>query len=78
VVQRLSREIHPSVQRRGALLAATTGLDPHSVRDSLDCVAEADFLIDEETRETNAVRLTLRPIPLTFGCPFPLHDTLAP
>src|SRR5215471_13285255 len=36
LVQRLSRETHPLVERCGALVATTAGLDPQRVGDALD------------------------------------------
>jgi hypothetical protein len=70
--------MHPSVERRGALLAAAAGLDPHGVRDSLDGVTQAYLFLDEEPRKANAVRLRLGLLLLILGRFFPIHDTLLP
>jgi len=51
--------MHPSIERRSTLFTAAAGLDPHGVRDSLDGVAQAYFLLDEEPRKTYAMRLVL-------------------
>jgi hypothetical protein len=51
----LWRKTHPAVQGRGAALTAMTGFDPHPICDSLDGIAQADFLFNEETRKPNPV-----------------------
>jgi hypothetical protein len=70
--------MHPSVERRGALLASAAGLNSHGVGDSLDGVSQTYFLLDEEPRKTNVMRVRLGFLPVILGCFFPVHDTLLP
>jgi hypothetical protein len=57
-VQRLSREMHPSVERGRAFFTTGARFDSHRVRDSFDDVAETYLFLFNETGETNAMRLT--------------------
>jgi hypothetical protein len=69
--------MHPSVESGGAFFAAAAGLNPHGVRDALDGVSEADFLVDEETRKPNPMRLAWRLLPTIWvisSCLLLLHD----
>ena len=59
MVRALSREMHPSVERRRALLAPAAWLDAHGVRRSFYGVAQPDFFVNEEAWKTNPVRLAL-------------------
>src|SRR5271166_2581962 len=52
----LSGQHHPTIQRRGATLAAAAGPDPERVGHSLDCVTEADFVALDKAGQTHAHR----------------------
>jgi hypothetical protein len=69
--------MHPSVERCGSLFTAATGLDAHAVRDSLDGVPKANFLLNQEPGKTNAMRLMLRLLSVIPGLGFSLHDTVS-
>jgi len=49
--------MHPPVEGCSALLAAAAGFDSHDVRDSLDHVTQADFLLDKKPRKPHPMRL---------------------
>jgi hypothetical protein len=51
--------MHPSVERVCPFFAAGARLNPHGVSHFLDDVAQAGFLLDEEPRKPNAMRLVL-------------------
>jgi hypothetical protein len=76
-VQQLSREMHPSVERRCPFFAASARLNPHGVSRFLDDVAQTYFLLDEETRKTHAMRLVLGFLSLILSF-FIVHDTFVP
>jgi hypothetical protein len=57
LLRQLSHEMHPTIQGRGAFLAATARPNPHGVRDALNGVSESDFLLNEKTRQAHAMRL---------------------
>jgi hypothetical protein len=74
----LPGEVHPAIERCGALLATAARLNSQGVGDALDGVTQADLLVNEEARESNAMwlprglnglnwRLSLRSFPF-------LHD----
>jgi hypothetical protein len=66
--------MHPSVERRSALLAAAAGLNSHGVSRSLDGVAKADFFVHEKTGQSHAMRLTLGFLSVLLRSLFPLHE----
>lgn len=78
VEPKLPREMHPAIERGGALFAPSAGLDAHRVRHSLDGVAQTDFLLDEETRKTDTMGLTLALLPLFLDGFLPFHDAFLP
>ena len=70
----LSREAHPSVKCRGTLLTSAAGPDSDGIGRLLDHVAEADFFLDEKSRQPHAmgrpfVLLRLR-LALFLSCGF--------
>jgi hypothetical protein len=65
--------MHPPVQCSGALLATGARLDSHGIGDAFDCIAQADFFLDEESRKSNAMRLTFG-LRLAIPVCFFLHD----
>jgi hypothetical protein len=70
--------MHPPIERRGALLAATAGLNAHGVRHSLDGIAQADFILDEESWQTNAMGLKFSFLCVILGWSLPVHDAFRP
>ena len=53
----LAPKTHPTVERSGPLFAAGTGFNAHCVGNLFDNIAETYFLLFDEARETNAMRL---------------------
>jgi hypothetical protein len=51
---RLSADSHPPVQSRGAPFAAAAGLDAGGICNSLDQIAQADFIIPDEAGQAKA------------------------
>jgi hypothetical protein len=54
--QKLAGESYPSVERGGAFLATSAGLESHGVGRSFYDIAETDFIFDQEARQSHAVR----------------------
>jgi hypothetical protein len=72
----ISFESHPPIQSLGALLTAAARFDPHRVRESLDGIPEADFLVDQEPWKPDAMRLMVGFRAQILGCALLVHDTL--
>src|SRR5271157_4592068 len=60
VLSMSSREGHPAVQRRCALLTAAAGLDAHGVCRFLDNVSKPDFFFDQKPGKPHSMRLAFR------------------
>jgi hypothetical protein len=77
-VQRLSREMHPSVERGCPFFAASARLDSRGVSYFLDDIAQTYFLLDEEPWKTYAIRPVLRFLSVSLRCFFIVHDIYLP
>src|SRR5262249_15429706 len=56
----LPRENHPSIQFGSTFIASRAGLDARGIKYFFDCVAEAGFIFDQETRKAHAIGLRFR------------------
>ena len=55
LLQTLTREGHPAVQRRRTFLAPAAGFDPHGISCFLDHVSQASFLFDQKSGKAHSM-----------------------
>jgi hypothetical protein len=78
LIEYLSRETYPTVERRGAPFAPATGFDTHGVRHSFHNITKSNFLINEKPRKMDSMGLALRLFPVVPGGAFLLHGLVLP